>query len=184
MNKILILLIYTVRNLITIQMTKLFLSKDMDAERSYIAQKNLKKQILKDAQELCSKHITIDDMDWFKESFLGYVEKQVKEKINLPGITSSKIFELYDIPMMQIRKLESDYKRINIDLDGIAPSFDIYANTREQVEKAKQLQKLCDLLNDMQIKTDWLLIQRLFSQSILFVNDKWELNAYEIKNNF
>jgi hypothetical protein len=162
-------------------MTKLFLSKDMDAERSYIAQTNLKKQILKDAQELCSKHITIDDMDWFKESFLGYVEKQVKEKINLPGITSNKIFELYDIPMMQIRKLESDYKRINVDMDAPIPSFDIYADTKEEIEKAKQSQRLCDLLNEMQVKTDWILIQRVFAHSIRFMHDAWVINPSAIK---
>ena len=162
-------------------MTKLFLSKDIDAELSYINQVKQKNQILQIAYDLCIQHITIDDLDAFKESFLGYTENQIREKVNLKGVTAEKIFELYDIPMMQIRKHESDFKRINIDLNSPMPSFDIYADTKEQIEKAKQSQRLCDLLNEMEVKTDWILIQRVFHQHIRFMHDAWEINPLVIK---
>jgi hypothetical protein len=162
-------------------MTKLFLSKDIDAELSYINQVKQKNQILQVAYDLCIKHITIDDMDAFKESFLGYTENQIRERVNLKGVTAEKIFELYDIPMMQIRKHESDFKRINVDVDAPIPSFDIYADTKEEIEKAKQSQRLCDLLNEMQVKTDWILIQRVFAHSIRFMHDAWVINPSAIK---
>lgn len=162
-------------------MTKLFLSKDIDAELSYINQVKQKNQILQIAYDLCIQHITIDDLDAFKESFLGYTENQIRERVNLKGVTAEKIFELYDIPMMQIRKHESDFKRINVDLNSPIPSFDIYADTTEQIEKAKQSQRLCDLLNEMEVKTDWILIQRVFHQNIRFMHDAWEINPSVIK---
>jgi hypothetical protein len=163
-------------------MKRIFLMINEEAKRSYDQQMKMKRDRLDSAIKFCSQFVDITDEKEFSKGFIRYIDKKLREKVNIPGIATDKIFNLFDIPLDKIKNLESSFKAIRYDLFGEVPDFGIYAENERQVERLKKLQSLCDLLNDMQIKTDWLLIQRLFSQSILFVNDKWEPNVLTLSN--
>lgn len=163
-------------------MEKIFLIRNHEAERSFIQSRDRKKQLLSDAIDLCSKYVTITDEKEFSGGFIKYVDKQLRECSNLSKVKTDKLLNLFDIPVHKIKTLENLFTKIRIDLWGEMPDFDLYTESIDQVEQLKKVQSLCDSLNALGVRQEWMVIQRATQGIISFESGKWEPNFYAISN--
>ena len=62
------------------------------------------------------------------------------------------------------------------------PDFDLYTENIDQVEQLKRVQNLCDALNALEVRQEWMVIQRATQGIISFESGKWEPNFYAISN--
>jgi hypothetical protein len=163
-------------------MKPIFLMINEEAKRSYDQQLKMKRDRLDSAIKFCSQFVNITDEKEFSKGYIKYIDSKLRDKINMPGISTDKIFTLFDIPLVKTKNLESSFKAIRYDLFGETPDFGIYANNERQVERLKKFQNLCDALNDLDVRFDWLILQRATSQSISFTSGKWEPNVLTLSN--
>jgi len=163
-------------------MKPIFLMINEEAKRSYDQQLKMKRDRLDSAIKFCSQFVDITDEQEFSKGFIRYIDKKLRERVNIPGIATDKIFNLFDIPLVKIKNFESSFTSIKYDLFGETPDFGIYAENKQQIERLKKLQNLCDALNDLDIRHDWLILQRATSQAISFTTGKWEPNAHNLAN--
>lgn len=163
-------------------MERIFLIRNKEAERSFIQSRDRKKQLLSDAIDLCSKYVTISDEKEFSGGFIKYVDKQLREGTKLGKVKTDKLLNLFDIPVHKIKTLESLFTKIRIDLWGEMPDFDLYTENIDQVEQLKRVQNLCDALNALEVRQEWMVIQRATQGIVSFESGKWEPNFYAISN--
>jgi hypothetical protein len=94
--------------------------------------------------------------------------------------------EVDDLGKITKATVEDDFFLNTLTLDATLrmgyDDFGIYAKNERQVERLKKLQNLCDALNDLEIRLDWLILQRATSQSISFTSGKWEPNVLTLSN--
>ena len=108
-----------------------------------------KEMLFQKAYALCHLYVTIDNEEEFKESFSRYSIDLCTKNLGLKNPNTEKIIQLTNIPVHTIKKIEMDYKRIN--LDPIGTDYNIYATTERQIEEFDKLQKICDSLNEMKV---------------------------------
>lgn len=163
-------------------MEKIFLIRNIEAEQAWLQMMARKKQLFSDAINLCSKFVTITDEKEFSKGFIKYVDGKLREGTNLIRVKSDKLLQLFDIPVQKIKTLESLFMRVKVDLFGEMPDFDVYTQDADQVEQLKKVQSLCDALNDLNVRMEWMIIQRATSNIISFESGKWMPNFYAISN--
>jgi hypothetical protein len=165
-------------------MKRQFLTRDLEAERSFIQLKERKRQLLSDAINYCSKYATITDEKEFSCGFVNYIDSQLREGSRMGNITTNKLLELFDIPIKKIKELEISFKNIHVDLWGKMPDFDLYIDSIDQVDQLKKAQSLCDALNALEVHCDWLLIQRVTQGIVSYQCElsQWQPNYIAILN--
>jgi len=110
-----------------------------------------KERLYQKAYALCHLYVTIENEEEFKESFSSYSINLCTKNLGLKNPNIEKIIQLTNIPVHTIKKIEMDYKRIN--LDPIGTDYNIYATTERQIEEFDKLQKICDSLNEVGVYT-------------------------------
>jgi hypothetical protein len=130
------------------------LGEDTYAKNQY---KNDLRRITKhisDFFQIADKYVKTDNKNDLKpnlyKSFLDKIEAQYRP--NFPIISVEKICEFLEIELHALRKISADVSALNIDIDyntfeALEPDFSIYATTKEEIEKCKELEPLCAVLN-------------------------------------
>ena len=75
--------------------------------------------IYQKALALCKLYVTIENEEEFKKSFSSYAIDICTKNLGLKNPNIEKIIQLTNIPVYTIKKLETDYKRIKLDLSLI-----------------------------------------------------------------
>lgn len=137
-----------------------------------------KESLYQKAYALCHLYVTIENEEEFKNSFSKYAIDLCTKNLGLKNPNIEKIIQLTNIPVHTIKKIEMDYKRIN--LDPIGTDYNIYATTERQIEEFDKLQKICDSLNEMGVFT--LKTCEAFNNRLSEVNDTLRPNWSYIKS--
>jgi hypothetical protein len=137
-----------------------------------------KEHIYKKAYALCHLYVTIENEEEFKESFSKYAIDICTKNLGLKKPNIEKIIQLTNIPVHTIKKIEMDYKRINLDAPGT--DYNIYATTDTQIEEYNKLLNVCNILNEMNVYT--LKTCEAFNNRLSEVNDTLRPNWSYIKS--
>lgn len=111
-------------------------------------------RLLNDFFEIADKYVKTDNKNEYKgnlyKTFLNKLEAQYRP--NFPIISVEKIAEFLEIELHTLRKISADISAINLEIDyntHEAPEkdFSLYATTKEEIEKVKELEPLIAVLN-------------------------------------
>lgn len=109
---------------------------------------------LNDFFAIANKYVKTEDRNDYKgnlyKAFLDKLEAQYRQ--NFPIISVEKIAEFLEIELHTLRKISSDVAAIKLEIDyntheAPEPDFSIYATTKEELEKVKELEPICAVLN-------------------------------------
>jgi len=155
--------------------------KDVTANKRRVAIKNKAMELCKDFLDTRPHelHGTVSDPKFF-ESFSKYVVNKATEKLGLKKPNLEKVIELTDIPYKQIKRLENDYKLVMNDLLNSPDDYNIYAETKEEIQLFKELQLLCEQLNKYKVKPSFQVLSA-FKNRVTAKNDTWIPNHIYIK---
>lgn len=111
-------------------------------------------RLLNDFFEIADKYVKTENKNDYKpnlyKTFLDKLEVQYRP--NFPIISVEKIAEFLEIELHTLRKISADISAINLEIDyntHEAPEkdFSLYATTKEEIEKCKELEPLIAVLN-------------------------------------
>ena len=130
------------------------------------------------AKEYVQQYYPITDEDAFRQSFVGYLRKQIageKYKTNAEE----------NIDWIALEKLASIYSEYHVNFD--AYSYDLILETPKQIEAWKMLEKICNVINnDHEVAVQIFDPKKEFSRikCIVFDGGKYVPSFSEVKSLF
>lgn len=136
-------------------MNKIKLYTDHKAKELY--QKALRAQIsaFNKALEYCEQFVKIEDKKAFKIDFLEYFKKAfiAKYKSEFPqNLPEGKLFELMEVSIPTVKMLQEQYQENFVPEKE--PDFNVYATTKEQVNRLNKSKSLLKAIEDLRSETN------------------------------
>lgn len=104
-------------------------------------------------KELCSQYIEIEDLELFYKDPVNYfldVFQNLHSK-TFPFVSGVKLCELLEVPLQRIKTLSERIVKAKIKIapDTLKPidkpDFNVYATTKEQIDRFNMAQKICEV---------------------------------------
>jgi len=155
------------------------LAFDTPAHNAYKSNLKRLKNLEQSLFDYCASLIEITDKAAFLESPTNYVVNQFRIKSNL-NVTDEKITALYEVPVNEISKLQRSYFNQKRNVPDTEPDFNIYARDKAHEQTFKQLESLCEGLNNLKVFSDFFAIQRAAHNAIKITDGLWTPNPHYI----
>lgn len=134
-----------------------------------------KKRLFEELVDYCSQYLNTIDINALSEQGTQFFIETFYNayKANFPPmVTPEKMIELTGCSIDKISSLWSRYNEIKIDdfnpqkLEAPSIDFGIYATTKDQVERYKIAQSICDSINKLKAETNYTFFLGQISQGM------------------
>lgn len=134
-----------------------------------------KKKLFKELVDYCSQFVHLDDLTALSNEGERYFQKvfYARYKDEFPPMVSvQKMIEMVECSLSKISSLHTRYSDIKIE--GFNPEtceapildFSVYATTKQQVERYKLAQSICDCINQLKAETNYTFFLGQISQGM------------------